>query len=52
MNRYDYKFNTVEGIKTITVKGKGIKQAIKEFNAAFLTVEYINKNNKRIVKTN
>ena len=30
MNRYDYKFNTVEGIKTITVKGKGIKQAIKE----------------------
>ena len=52
MNRYDYKFNTVEGIKTITVKGKGIKQAIKEFNAAFLSVEYINKNNKRVVKTN
>jgi len=51
MNRYDYKFNTVEGIKTITVKGKGVKQAIKKFNAAFLTVEYLNKNNKRIVKT-
>tara|TARA_Y100000004_G_scaffold161053_1_gene188898 strand:+ start:1910 stop:2068 length:159 start_codon:yes stop_codon:yes gene_type:complete len=52
MNRYNYKFNTKEGIKTITVKGKGVKQAIKEFNAPFLTVEYINKNNKRIVKTN
>tara|TARA_R100000654_G_scaffold20330_2_gene40977 strand:- start:171 stop:329 length:159 start_codon:yes stop_codon:yes gene_type:complete len=52
MNRYDYKFNTLEGIKTIKVKGKGIKQAIKEFNAEFLTVEYINKRNKRIVKTN
>ena len=52
MNRYNYKFNTKEGIKTITVKGKGIKQAIKEFNAAFLSVEYINKNNKRVVKTN
>jgi len=52
MNRYDYKFNTKEGIKTISVKGKGIKQAVKEFNASFLTVEYINKNNKRIVKTN
>lgn len=52
MNRYDYKFNTVEGIKKITVKGKGIKQAIKKFNAPFLTVEYINKNNKRVVKTN
>ena len=50
MNRYDYKFNTVEGIKTITVKGKGIKQAIKEFNAAFLTVEYINKRNNKVIK--
>ena len=49
MNRYDYKFNTLEGIKTITVKGKGIKQAIKEFNAPFLTVEYINKNGSRII---
>ena len=50
MNRYDYKFNTLEGIKTITVKGKGIKQAIKEFNAAFLTVEYINKRNNKVIK--
>lgn len=50
MNRYDYKFNTLEGIKTITVKGKGIKQAIKEFNAAFLTVEYINKKNNKVIK--
>jgi|TARA_R100000479_G_scaffold24831_1_gene9380 hypothetical protein len=49
MNRYDYKFNTKDGIKTITVKGKGIKQAIKKFNAAFLTVEYINKNGNRII---
>jgi len=52
MNRYNYKFNTLEGIETITVKGKGIKKAVKEFDAPFLTVEYINKNNKRIVKTN
>ena len=51
MNRYDYKFNTLEGIKTITVKGKGIKKAIKKFNTDFLSVEYLNKNNKRIVKT-
>ena len=50
MKRYEYKFNTLEGIKTITVKGKGIKQAIKEFNASFLTVEYINKNGSRIIK--
>ena len=50
MNRYDYKFNTVEGIKTITVKGKGIKEAIKKFNAPFLTVEYINKKGNRIIK--
>ena len=49
MNRYDYKFNTKEGIKTITVKGKGIKQAIKEFNDSFLTVEYVNKNGRRII---
>ena len=50
MNRYDYKFNTLEGIKTIKVKGKGIKQAIKQFNAPFLTVEYINKKGNRIIK--
>tara|TARA_R100000458_G_C8249155_1_gene226443 strand:- start:357 stop:515 length:159 start_codon:yes stop_codon:yes gene_type:complete len=50
MKRYDYKFNTNKGIELITVKGKGIKRAIKEFNAPFLTVEYINKNNKKIVK--
>ena len=50
MKRYEYKFNTLEGIKTITVKGKGIKQAIKEFNAPFLTVEYINKRNNKVIK--
>lgn len=50
MKRYEYKFHTNNGIKTITVKGKGIKQAIKEFNAAFLSVEYLNKNNKLISK--
>ena len=50
MKRYEYKFHTNNGIKTITVKGKGIKQAIKEFNAEFLSVEYVNKNNKLINK--
>ena len=51
MKRYDYKFTTNKGSELITVKGKGIKKAIKEFNAPFLTVEYINKNNKLINKT-
>ena len=50
MKRYDYKFTTNKGSEVITVKGKGVKQAIKEFEAPFLTVEYINKNNKKIVK--
>lgn len=50
MNRYEYKFNTLEGIKTITVKGKGVKEAIKQFNASFLTVEYVNKNGSQIIK--
>ena len=50
MNRYEYKFNTKEGIKTITVKGKGIKQTIKKFNAPFLTVEYVNKKGSQIIK--
>jgi len=50
MKRYDYKFITNKGSELITVKGKGIKKAIKEFNAPFLTVEYINKNNKLINK--
>ena len=63
MNRYDYKFTTHKeylndkallpinnNVKTITVRGKGIKQAIKQFNAPFLTVEYINKKGSRIVK--
>jgi hypothetical protein len=49
MNRYEYKFNTKDGIKTVTVKGKGIKQAIKQFNEPFLTVEYINKNGSRVI---
>ena len=50
MKRYEYKFHTNTGIETITVKGKGIKEAIKKFNAPFLSVEYINKNNKLINK--
>mgnify|MGYP001205917295 FL=1 len=50
MKRYDYKFTTNKGSELVTVKGKGIKQAIKKFNAPFLTVEYINKNNKLINK--
>ena len=33
MKRYDYKFTTNKGSELITVKGKGIKKAIKEFNA-------------------
>ena len=44
MKRYEYKFHTNNGIKTITVKGKGIKQAIKEFDSDFLQVDYKNKN--------
>ena len=50
MKRYDYQFKTIEGNETVTLKGKGIKSAIKEFNAPFLSVEYVNKNNKRIKK--
>ena len=50
MKRYEYKFHTNNGIETINVKGKGIKKAIKEFNAAFLQVEYINKKGKKIIK--
>ena len=50
MERYEYKFTTNKGSEVITVKGKGIKGAIKEFKAAFLTVEYINKNNKLITR--
>tara|TARA_R100000315_G_C5191818_1_gene111943 strand:+ start:209 stop:475 length:267 start_codon:yes stop_codon:yes gene_type:complete len=50
MKRYEYKFHTNNGIENITVKGKGIKQAIKEFNASFLTVVYINKKGKKIIK--
>jgi len=52
MKRYEYKFHTNNGIKTIIVKGKGIKQAIKEFNAPFLQVDYKNKNNKTIYLIN
>ena len=50
MKRYEYKFHTNNGIENITVKGKGIKQAIKEFNAPFLTVVYVNKKGKKIIK--
>tara|TARA_R100001015_G_C4527281_1_gene94656 strand:- start:158 stop:340 length:183 start_codon:yes stop_codon:yes gene_type:complete len=50
MNRYDYQFKTINGNETITLKGKGLKSAIKEFNAPFVSVEYVNKNNKRIKK--
>lgn len=52
MKRYEYNFNTLEGIKIIHLKGKGIKQAIKVFNAPFLSVKYLNKNNKVITKIN
>ena len=50
MKRYEYKFTTNKGSELVTVKGKGIKQAIKKFNAPFLIVEYINKNNKLVMK--
>ncbi len=50
MKRYEYQFKTTKGNDTITLKGKGIKSAIKKFNAPFLSVEYVNKNNKRIKK--
>jgi len=52
MKRYEYKFHTKDGIKTITVKGKGIKQAIKEFDDDFLQVDYKNKNNTTIYLIN
>ena len=52
MKRYEYNFNTLDGIKIIHLKGKGIKQAIKVFNAPFLSVKYLNKNNKVITKVN
>jgi predicted Fe-Mo cluster-binding NifX family protein len=52
MKRYEYKFHTNNGIKTITVKGKGIKQAIKEFDSDFLQVDYKNKNNTTIYLIN
>ena len=50
MKRYEYNFITKDSNEIITVKGKGIKTAIKKFNAPFLSVEYINKNNKLINK--
>ena len=50
MKRYDYQFKTIEGNETITLRCKGLKSAIKKFNAPFLSVEYVNKNNKRITK--
>ena len=52
MKRYEYKFHTNNGIKTITVKGKGIKQAIKKFDSDFLQVDYKNKNNTTIYLIN
>jgi len=52
MKRYEYKFHTNDGVKTITVKGKGIKQAIKKFDSDFLQVDYKNKNNKTIYLIN
>ena len=50
MKRYDYKFTTNKGSEVVTVKGKGIKQAIKEFGKSFVAVEYVNKNNNLIIK--
>ena len=43
MKRYDYTFTTKEGKKTIRVT-KGLKGAIKQFNAPFSEVVYVNKN--------
>ncbi len=50
MKRYEYNFKTNEGNEKITLKGKGIKSAIKNFNAPFISVEYINKNGETITK--
>ena len=46
MKRYDYLF---DGKETITVKGKGLKEAVREYKQKFpkqlrATVEWINKN--------
>ena len=46
MKRYDYLF---DGEETITVKGKGLKEAVREYKQKFpkqlrATVEWINKN--------
>lgn len=46
MKRYDYLF---DGEETITVKGKGLKEAVREYKQKFpkqlrATVEWVNKN--------
>jgi len=46
VKRYDYLF---DGKETITVKGKGLKEAVREYKQKFpkqlrATVEWINKN--------
>ena len=35
MKRYEYGFITKDSNEIITVKGKGIKQAVKEFKGLF-----------------
>tara|TARA_B100001250_G_scaffold77171_1_gene63278 strand:- start:1226 stop:1399 length:174 start_codon:yes stop_codon:yes gene_type:complete len=49
MKRYDYNFTTTEGVETISAKGKGLKKAVKEFGKPFVSVQYVNKNNKCLV---
>tara|TARA_R100000742_G_C4249194_1_gene67711 strand:- start:154 stop:369 length:216 start_codon:yes stop_codon:yes gene_type:complete len=46
VKRYDYLF---DGEETITVKGKGLKEAVREYKQKFpkqlrATVEWVNKN--------
>ena len=50
MKRYDYTFDNKD---TISLKGKGLKQALKQFrtsnpNQLKTVVEYINKNGLKI----
>ena len=49
MKLYEYNFTTTEGVETISAKGKGLKKAVKEFGRPFVSVQYVNKNNKCLV---
>ena len=49
MKKYDYLF---DGEETITVKGKGLKEAFRDYKQKFTkqlraTVEWVNKNGNR-----